>query len=118
MPGDPYRAPLPIEVDPYAAAWATLRRRRAWSAGFLVAYFVVSWTCEFVPHLTRALPVWVTAGVVGFVFLLPHARFRCPHCRRKGAMWNQCAGCGIEVGTPRSVAVEARKAAPVTKTDA
>jgi hypothetical protein len=42
-------------------------------------------------------------------FTYPRHRFRCPHCRRRGAIGKRCSGCGIAVGTPKSFIDEAQK---------
>jgi hypothetical protein len=118
VPDEPYRAPLPIEPDPYLSAWRDLRRRRAWSAAIVLAYFAL--TVDPVPKSDGAggkAVVW-TLGLVVVLFLLPHNRFRCPHCGRKGPIWwKRCRECGITVGTPKSAAVQAEKRSTTAPTD-
>jgi hypothetical protein len=114
MPDEPYRAPPPVPPDPYAVAWATLRRRRVWS-------FVISGTLLVILLTAGYFSIWRHvrwAGLVAFTanlaqlagtLLLPTYRFRCPHCGNRGAVWRKCNACGIRVGTPKSTVIEAEK---------
>jgi hypothetical protein len=109
----PYRAPLPVPPDPYAVAWADLRRRRVWTFVFMIAYLVTLLGVFYATrlHLPGSGPASVAWGLLSAVssFLYPTHRFRCPHCGHKEAVWKKCSACGIRVGTPKSAVVEAAK---------
>ncbi len=117
MPDTPYRASeQPTYVpDPYLAAWAAYRRRRAkmWTVFFtwpLVAGVVLTVVRgvtgatekEVFPYV--AIPI----GLVAFVALNVLTKFDCPRCgnpfHRKGALRNgfarRCLNCDIRIGTP------------------
>jgi hypothetical protein len=112
----PYRAPLPVEPDPYLVAWADLRRRRRSAAGafgpsLAASLFAVVFT---MPALLGVAAVLFGASWVAWRYL---SAFRCPSCshsfvhgrlRRHERGWSdrQCGYCGIAIGTPKSAVVE------------
>jgi hypothetical protein len=125
VPDEPYRAPLPVPPDPYAAAWAAIRRRQrvAWAGGPIGVFLGIAsvhWLGNAAPLVGLPLTavILIASGLA--------AEVRCPHCggsfftRRRGypvlsATQRNCASCGIERGTPKSAVVEAEKrAADVT----
>lgn len=135
MPAEPYRAPMPIEPDPYAAAWRDLRRRqRVGKAAviFSAPLFFLSagvWLhiqagihnavmCDPTPCLDAALllrdeadavwPLLWLPAVIWAIASLYRRNFRCPHCERRFAVrQRECAHCGIAIGTPKSAVVSA-----------
>jgi uncharacterized protein (DUF983 family) len=128
MNGFPYRAPPPMEADPYAMAWADLRRRRtrAWVAilAWLPVGGVVGALAEMA--LRPLLPVERIRGLligppllaIFAWFQIHRALFRCPKCGNKfhstflcGNPWTRrCLNCGIQMGTPKAQDDEAEHA--------
>jgi hypothetical protein len=126
---EPYRAPLPIQADPYAGAWAELRRR--WRAcervglACLVGPIVIVGATLGLPArglggvVLGALSLFLfvpTAFVVLFIFAQRVASFHCPHCGNAYGSSRQdgCVHCGIAIGTPGSAVVRSEKGVAVT----
>jgi hypothetical protein len=99
VPDEPYRAPLPIEPDPYMVAWADLRKRRrvervtlvvggcVWALVVILKVFGLDFL-EVRPGQTGLLlghlllvSFAVAAGWVG----IAHSEFRCPRCTMRSA---------------------------------
>ena len=128
MPDEPYRAPRPIEPDPYAKAWADLRRRRMVAIGLFPLLLILLGVATAQRRSRQPGGFGVLAIVL--VTLIPVFRllaFRCPQCRdyftsprssrvvgflvnpraTPGPFNQRCYSCGVAAGTPRSAAVEA-----------
>jgi hypothetical protein len=112
VPDAPYRAPLKPPPDPYAVAWADLRKRRVWSGVFLIAYVcmlaLILGLHILGLHVPRPVLLFFPL-LIALMLAYPHHRFRCPHCGKKGAIWKQCKACGIRIGTPKSAVDEAAR---------
>jgi hypothetical protein len=142
VPDEPYRAPLPIEPDPYMVAWADLRKRRiiGWVAfGFDVLLVLLlsgsllrvqaviddAFRCDPGPCFDRLPDLLRERAVVLWATCLPMAIWaaasiyrrtcRCPHCGWRFAMRRRkCDHCGICVGMPKSAVVDAERRAHAT----
>jgi hypothetical protein len=120
---DPYRAPLPIEPDPYVVAWGDLKKRKRFE--------VVGRCLVFGAPLIRLFfasgpPRWLAffgAFLVALPFTLPTASFRCPKCGERMFRWwgakasdaKHCRHCGIAIGTPKSGLDRAPEPLPLTQ---
>jgi hypothetical protein len=131
----PYRAPIPLQPDPYRVAWAELRRRRRfyWLSYVLVAApFVAPIVLRhFAPcgclegqisaaHLRHVVLGSFLVCAAGFLAAVHYqALVRCPRCGNRFGVkrWvaeyprEDCLHCGIAVGTPKSVVTAAEKSA-------
>ncbi len=104
MVDQPYRAPLPVEPDPYAIAWTDLRRRRKWTWAAVVSLLIAI----SLQDALGSLPCIVALGVVLLLGQWLQV-FRCPRCRDRGEARTQtfwwfsraCGHCGVDVGTPK-----------------
>jgi hypothetical protein len=103
----PYREPLAREPDPYADAWAKMRRRRPWLwIGMPILLIGLGLV------MVARFPLGVLLFVVSFAPLAYASPGKCPRCGktfdRKGAYHNQfttrCLNCGIRVGEPKGAA--------------
>jgi hypothetical protein len=117
----PYRAPSPVESDPYLVAWARQRRvdRRlitlvsGAAIGYLLLIAFLSLRCGW-PAQTMFWSNMVLALLARQAVLKKRSQYNCPHCakpflseedkkRSLGRRWKlQCVHCGILFGTPRS----------------
>jgi hypothetical protein len=105
----PYRAPVPVPLDPYAASWADLKRRRLWVVGgvvWLVVAVLMSSRPKGHPSLTTVVMTFALIALSMWA-----ERFRCPRCAerfcRKGWFFHNgftrhCLHCGLKVGTLKS----------------
>jgi hypothetical protein len=103
---------MPPERDPYAAAWADWRRRRAWSFVIFMTGLAAScgaWAMRSQLPLGNLLFVGTTLAWNFSLYLHPSRRFRCPHCKGKFGVAKKCLACGIRAGTPKSAVDEAEK---------
>jgi hypothetical protein len=111
----PYRVAGPRPPDPYMAAWAVLRRRRAFSqiaSMVFVAVLVPTVVGLLSPPSAEQIAIAVAASFAAIGVMLSWLSlpaFACPHCRGgffrssviRVGLSDRCAGCGIKVGTPK-----------------
>jgi hypothetical protein len=110
----PYRAPIPLQPDPYLVAWADYRwRRRVVFA--LYALWIPAAGMVLVMALAGAISfaaafVYLFASVLATVYA---GRFECPHCHGRFAPRRSrpgaCRQCGVLVGAPKSAVLAAEK---------
>jgi hypothetical protein len=105
---EPYRAPPPAPPDPYAAAWAELRRRERVQLRILfvgAAYAALCVACMERRALLVGAALFASAVIVAAVHT---ASFCCPRCHdllgvgRNLRGSRRCLRCGIAIGTPKS----------------
>ena len=109
----PYRAPVPVLPDPYAAAWRDLRRRRALACVSKVVFLLVGpFTLQGWGLLGPVVVILLGAAYGGAYAHLQ--QFSCPRCGRdflgrKKSSWpfaSRCAGCRISRGAPKELAAD------------
>jgi hypothetical protein len=106
----PYRAPIPVQPDPYLAAWRKLKWRVRWSRAGMVIVFSAPMLRLFLPGISW-LPL-LAVQLCGSLFSAAFTRFTCPHCKEpmlrfweaRADDWKRCRHCGIAVGTPKALA--------------
>jgi hypothetical protein len=117
----PYRAPSPVEPDPYLVAWARQRRvdtRLITLVSCAAIAYLLLITCLSLrygwPIQNLAWTNIVVALLARQVVLKKRSQYNCPHCakpflseedkkRSLGRRWKlQCVHCGILFGTPKS----------------
>jgi hypothetical protein len=112
----PYREQPPKPPDPWLAAWARLRRRRAvalWAALLSALAFTVL-VVAVVAKANRSASIAGVSMVAGWITWIAVRSvlraFPCPRCdstfhgsgRGETLPWaDACAGCGIAIGTPK-----------------
>jgi hypothetical protein len=109
---------MPVEPDPYFAAWARMHRLRvaivwsrglAWAAGIgmtVVAAWHGGWRS---PPTVICILLFVAFGFVSALFEMRLRAVRCPHCAEPFSTSNEltlsfpdvCEHCGIAIDTPK-----------------